>query len=1068
MHRRKIALLLFGSGACSLVYETVWLRDLRLVFGASTMASAAVVACFVGGLGAGGLVFGKRADAHERPLALYAALEGAIAVAAAITPVLLGIVRAAYIATGGTRALGSFGGTVLRLVFSALVFAVPTVLMGGTLPAVARAVEEDGDRGRRSVAVLYGVNTLGAVTGCLASTFLLSEVFGTHVTLWMACLVNGLVAVSARSLSRSMPVQRVAAPVAAEEARRGGECPTWVALVAAGVAGWAFCLLELVWYRMLAPILGGTVFTFGVILALALFGIGLGGLAYGVRRREKAASLNGFAWICLLEAAFVAIPYALGDRLAVLAAVLRPLGGLSFGLQVASWMLVAGIVVVPAAFASGVQFPLLVGLFGQGSTGVGRDVGLAYATNTLGAILGSLAGGFGLIPALTAPGCWRLVVWLLVAIGMSAIVAATRSASQNRRLLTAFAPALAGVVAVLCLRASGPTAAWRHSPIGAGRVEASLLRTPNAVRAWEHLSRRKLGWEADGRESSVGIDYEAGLAFVVNGKIDGNARSDASTAVMSGLLGAILHPEPKRAMVIGLGTGETAGWLAAVETIAQVDVGELEPAIVEVARRSDAVNHRALANPKVHIEFGDGRELLLTSKNRYDLIASEPSNPYRAGVASLFTREYYEAVRSRLERQGIFLQWLQGYEVEAKTVRSVYATLAAVFPHVETWELGTGDMLLLASVDPIPHDVPRIRARLARAPYQRALLFTWRVVDLEGFFSNFVADERLTRRIADLELESLNTDDQNRVEFGFARSVGSGNTGFSTVDLRRTARERGEHRPEVTGGSVDWERVDDGVDELYFTEATRIADVSVRAPERAHRAEAMRAWAAGDAKRALAEWTAQARQASTPTELVVLGSALADIGDDRALGYAEVLRRLIPGESDAVVARLHLHRGELDQAATALEAFFARLRTDPWPLRRTVGMALDQAKQIASRDHSLAPRLSSALREPFVLHLLEDARMEAAFATAVSAGGAACTEAAAAYGSNVPWNEAFLRARYACFAAAHDVRAATAEEDLAAFRADEPMPFEAGLLETRSEPTTANDAPAPSGAPTSN
>jgi len=438
VRRTKIALLLFASGACSLVYETVWLRELRLVFGASTMASAAVVACFVGGLGAGGLVFGRRADAHPRPLALYAAFEGGIATTAAVTPALLVLVRAAYVALGGTRVLGLLGGTVLRLVFSALVFAVPTVLMGGTLPAVARAVEDEGDRGRRSVAVLYGVNTLGAVAGCLASTFVLFEVFGTRVTLWIACLVNALVAVTARSLSRAMPMPHAPSLLAGGDARGKIECPTWLALAAAAVSGFVFCLLELVWYRMLAPILGGTVFTFGVVLALALLGIGLGGLAYGMRRRDQAANLLGFAWVCLLEAVVVAIPYALGDRLAVLAALLGPIGGWSFGLRVASWALVTGIVVLPAAFASGVQLPLLIGLLGHGRERVGRDVGLAYATNTLGAILGSLSGGFGLIPALTAPGCWRLAVWSLVALGLAAL-------AWNRQLIASLAPAAAGV-----------------------------------------------------------------------------------------------------------------------------------------------------------------------------------------------------------------------------------------------------------------------------------------------------------------------------------------------------------------------------------------------------------------------------------------------------------------------------------------------------------------------------------------------------------------------------------------------------------------------------------------------
>jgi hypothetical protein len=577
---------------------------------------------------------------------MYAFLEAGIAASAAITPLLILLVRAIYIGVGGTRVFGATAGTGVRLLLAALVFAVPTVLMGGTLPAVARALESDEDRGRRDVALLYGVNTLGAVTGCMVSTFVLFETFGTRLTLWIACLINLLVAVIARSLARSLPERaRAEAEIHAEPSPEApgdvSSTRVWFTLSAASVAGFVLCLMELVWYRMLGPLLGGSVFTFGVILAIALLGIGLGGLVYGLRSRGVTATLNGFAWTCMFEAVCVGIPYALGDRVAVLAAVLRPVGDISFGLRVAGWTLVAGIVVLPAALVSGVQFTLLIGLMGRGGRNVARDVGRVYAANTAGAIAGSLAGGFGMIPLLTAPGCWRFVVWALLVTGVLAIVLDLR-----RRPLAAMAPALLAVVAWLLVRAEGPTAAWRHSPIGAGRVDVSRLRSPNDVVAWEHDCRRAISWEKDGRESSVALDRADGLAFIVNGKVDGSVRGDAGTAVMAGIVGAMLHPHPTRAMVIGLGTGETAGWLAAIDSITDVDVAELESAILEVARQSAPVNHAALDNPKVHVEIGDARELLLTSRHRYSILMSEPSNPYRAGVASLFTQSYYEAVAS--------------------------------------------------------------------------------------------------------------------------------------------------------------------------------------------------------------------------------------------------------------------------------------------------------------------------------------------------------------------------------------------------------------------------------------
>ncbi len=206
----KISLLLFGSGLTALIYQVAWMRELRLVFGFSTAASAAVVAIFMGGLGVGSWLLGRRADQAARPLAFYGKLELAIAASAAISPLLLWLVRAGYIASGGSARLGLAGGTILRLLFSALVLAVPTILMGGTLPAAARAAETEEDRGRRLLALLYGANTLGAVAGALLSTFTLLEALGTRGTLWAGCAVNALVGLAALLWARKTGPERAA------------------------------------------------------------------------------------------------------------------------------------------------------------------------------------------------------------------------------------------------------------------------------------------------------------------------------------------------------------------------------------------------------------------------------------------------------------------------------------------------------------------------------------------------------------------------------------------------------------------------------------------------------------------------------------------------------------------------------------------------------------------------------------------------------------------------------------------------------------------------------------------
>src|SRR5436305_1725257 len=467
-----VALLLVGSGFCALVYEVAWLRMLRLVFGVSTAASAAVLAIFLGGLGLGGLLLGRRADRARSPLRLYADLETGVAVAAAATPLLLAVVARLYVLLGGTAVLGLAGATVLRLALAVVVLGLPAVLMGGTLPAAVRAVERGADAGRRGA-----------------------------------------------------------------------------------------------------------------------------GLVYAAGARARRPTLVGFVTTCVVEALCIALPYALGDRVALLAMQLRPLGFLGFGYLVLVWLPVTMLVVLPAAAVAGYQFPLLVGLLGAGERGVGREVGLAYAANTAGAIVGSLAGGFGLIPMLTAPGAWRAVVLLLVALGAVCLLRALRAGAPLRRALV---PLGLGLASVLLCRADGPTAFWRHSAIGAGRLEASFT-APADLRRLLDDRRRRIVWEADGVESAVALDAWNAYGFLINGKKDGNAIGDAPTQVMLGLIGALRHPHPRTALVIGLGTGSTVGWLAQLPSIERIDVVELEPAVVHVAEVCRPVNHDVLRDPKVHL-----------------------------------------------------------------------------------------------------------------------------------------------------------------------------------------------------------------------------------------------------------------------------------------------------------------------------------------------------------------------------------------------------------------------------------------------------------------------------------
>ena len=1049
----RISFLVFGSGFCALVYQMAWLRLLRLIFGSSTPATAAVVAIFMGGIGAGSLVLGPRSDRKESPLGFYASLEFGIAASAAISPILILLVRWLYISVGGAQDLGLIGGTLLRILLATLVLGVPTFLMGGTLPAVARAVERAQDQGRRRLGVLYGANTLGAVLGALVTVFYSIEVLGIRRTIWVAALINLLVALAARNLARSRQNRSRdgAVGAAGKEDLEGSTtprktpvapAPVPIVLGAAAVVGFAFFLMELVWYRMLAPLLGGSSYTFGLILAVALLGIGAGGLLYGAGAQNRRPTLISFSITCSLEALLLIVPLALGDKLAVTALVLRDLGGMGFGGLVLSWTVIVTIVVLPAALVAGYQFPLLVAILGAGRDRVGSEVGWTYAWNTAGAIVGSLAGGFGLIPLLTATGSWRLVSILLVALAATTGLLGSRGLSP-KRLVT---PVGIGLAALLLSAATGPTAFWRHSPIGAGRLKITFSDSNQLIDAI-HRKNRVLLWEVDGRESSIAMQSIEGASFLISGKVDGHARNDASTQVTSGLIGAALTPEPESALVIGLGTGSTAGWLGRVPSIEQVDVVELEPDIIKVARYCEAVNQAVLDNPKVNLIIGDGREILLTSSKRYDVIFSEPSNPYRAGIASLFTQDFYEAVSQRLTDDGIFIQWLQGYEVDGQIVRTALATLGVVFESVEVWHTNPSDLMLLTGNRPIRHDPERLEKVLKTEPFKTAMNRIWGVEGVEGFYAGFVADDGLTRAILEEEKRWINTDDHPIIEFGFARNLGRMGL-FKVDDLFRLARERGEHRPHgLALDTLDWDKVDDlraartaGVGQIPFIPVGASAELESRIRARQH-------FVGENLQRACGDWTGQSEPPTAPIDILMMAECLAEGGYDQALILAESLRAMgRQVETDAVLARWQARREEPQAAADHLVAAFEGYRSDPWPYPAVMKRLLFLASEVARSEPTLATRLFDVLREPFVLYQMNELRR----ATLAEIGildqsDVHCLAILESYGPWIPWDKRYLTERLRCLEANDRPEANRARRDLEDFLDVAPFPLAAGL-----------------------
>lgn len=1049
-----IALLLLLSGLCALIYQVGWLRELRLIFGGSTLASAVVLAIFMGGLGFGGLFWGRIADRYANPLRLYAFFEIGIALLAAISPFLLTLTQHVYFSLGGSLAMGPTWALLVRIAAAALVLGVPTFLMGGTLPAVVRAVESDADRGRRTLALFYGLNTIGGVVGVIVATFFLLELLGTRMTIWSGSLLNLLLGLAALFLAtrigevKSRELSTQPPDLSGNGEAESGQIATALSpnliYAAAFLVGFSFFIMEIVWSRMLTPLLGGSVYSFGLVIAVVLAGIGLGGWLYSIGDKRSSATVQTLAVTLSLEALALAVPFALGDRLAILAALLRPFGEIGFGGLIVGWTVVTSIIVLPASLVAGFQFPLLVNLLGRGRQDIGQHTGRIYAWNTFGAISGVLVGGMVLVRFLSAPGCWLAVVIMLCFLaGAFALKSYFR---QGSKVLPALSLLCTGAALIL-LTADGPTAAWRHSAIGVGRVSLTG-KDRVGIRDWLNLQRRIVSWEIEGIESSIGIQVYNGLGFVINGKSDGNASRDAGTQIMGPLIAATLHPAPKRALVIGLGTGASAGWLAEIDSVEHVDVMELEPAMLEVAKLSSLANRTALENKKVTMIIGDARESLMTSEQKYDIIFSEPSNPYRAGIASLYTEEYYHAVHDRLQPDGYFSQWVQAYDVDSETLYVIAATLSTVFPEVEVWQTKINDLIFVCSKSKKKHSVPNLRDRLASEPYKSAMMAGWGVQGLEGFLAaklsgpDFAGD--IKKRYLDKGL--INSDDRMLVEFGFARNTG--NSEFPSITgFRQSFKARDNIKPVWAEDfqEIDWFRVNKSYAVMFPELIGQLLLYADDRPFLQNWQTVCLSFLKQDYRTILGIWQAGDWQPEYPLELAIIGEAFAEAGDQGAMKWAERLSEFWPVEAKVILGRYFWRKGEVEQAYTVMEAAFLEYRQDPWPHVTVMQHALDLVAEMAINNPDVGARFYALLSVPFSVYNLEDRRLTTLLTLSSTVDCKHAVEVLELMEPNVPFLQEVLEYRQRCYEETGSPHLKRARLDLEEFNETIPLPFTANL-----------------------
>ncbi len=743
----------FLSGVAGLTFEIVWLRHMGLAVGATTLAVAVTVATYMAGLALGSHLAGRFADRLRRPVAVYGLLEIVIALLGLVIPVackLVPMVDGHLLADagGGTRAL-------VRFFVAALVLLPPTTLMGMTLPVLARAVADKVGEVGREVGTLYAINIAGAVGGAALTGFVLVPALGLSKTNLVAVGLDLVLGVLAVVLGRGLMVAAhqpdAKAPVLSERGR--ALVPVLVVTGAAAMA------LQVLWTRALGTALGPSTYAFTAIVCAYLVGLAVGGVIASRLSSSVVSVRSALAVVLLLTAAGAWIGISLVDDLPVLLHrfVLDPRLTI-YGLVQTEFAL-AALSLLPATIGMGAIFPLTLSAVVGSEERLGAAVGRAYAVNTAGNILGSFLGVFVLLPALGVEWGMRVAALSYVVVAGYLLLRLEPEVKKQLRQALAAATALAALTLVLW-------PSWNVGLWTAGLYRLSMARSyyPDAG----EIETAKLVFHADGMSTTVTVEEDDDVRWIkVNGKIDGSSHGDMPTQVLSGLLPMLVHPAPKQVAVIGCGSCVTAG--AALRGNPEgVTLIELEKEVVEAAHLFAAVNHEPWKDPRFTFANDDGRNYMMRPGPSFDVIISEPSNPWMTGASSLFTQEFFQIAQRRLTEGGMFLQWLQAYEMAPERIASVLKTFQSVFPNVLVFSAhpDSNDLLMLGSAQPITLDRARLERRFVDLQDEAKRAELESVDDLLALLlmSNAQFDALPPETV-------LNTDDNALIEFGAPKDL---------------------------------------------------------------------------------------------------------------------------------------------------------------------------------------------------------------------------------------------------------------------------------------------------------
>ena len=744
-------LIFICSGASGLIYEVIWMRQLTLIFGSTVFATSTVLTAFMAGLALGSYYFGRKIDeSTQSPLRIYALLEAGIGAFCLVWPLILAALGAIYVLIHRHVTSEFYTLSLIRFVLTFGVLLIPSTLMGGTLPVLTRFFVKRLEQLGTNIGILYALNTFGAVIGTVAAGFFLIEALGVRWTLGVGIAINFAVAAIALALT-----QRVSATEAEEppeetqqsESEDGSYLPErQLVLWAIGISGFCALAYEVLWTRIMVFFLGSTTYAFATMLAAFLFGIALGSMVFSrwVDRIKQPIAVFGIVQLGIGLFALILMP-AFEELYGMSQAFQSTFGSSRFWAFFSCFL-----VMCLPTFLMGASFPLVTKIYTGNARQLGRSIGNIYAVNTVGSILGAFCAGFILIPLLGIRPSIVLTVVLNTGIGCFLIFRSRQLTETGKSLLQGVGigmPVLnTGLAVVLLLTVNQPLF-----------LKSTIFKTQRPGDTLIDYNE-----EVDATVTTLKDDEGVYRLYVDTNQAADASRWDSPSHRVIAHLPLLLHPRPKQALVVGFGMGLTSHSIT--QHGVRVDAIELSSGVISAAQKHFThINGNVFENPLFNYRLNDGRNHILMTKTKYDMISTGIIHPLvSAGSSNIYTADFYRLCRRILSEDGIMCQWVPLHRLPESHYKMIVRTFIEVFPHTTLWYKYTPDfVILIGTPEPLRIDYKNFMARAQIASIHEGLAAD----DLDGpsLLDSFMMGPETVREYAGVG--PIHTDNRPRLEF---------------------------------------------------------------------------------------------------------------------------------------------------------------------------------------------------------------------------------------------------------------------------------------------------------------